>query len=432
MPGKPISLSDFPADKKITLEKTDIDLRCDTQDIDAEVTVEAVMSMDADSQAFTLYFDLTVDEVLTDGKTADFERSRDGLLVHFPNLKRAGERIVFVFRYHGYSLPCFPAIETTVQLNRSFPWIPWPGIKTAPKYENYFDYSESEAFFIEDWQRGDEVEYTLRYHGPGSLYTNLEPQGDGLYKGFSGNGISLYSGMVLFRNRGVDVYVPACLYKDASLYADALLDAYDPLLDLCDRMRTLKKPEKPRTIVVTQTRSPVINEFVSPQELWSRDNEWEIRQNGDTSFLISARKGSKTKRDYQNSTEIKAQMASAYVLDPCAGYPIDVSHSATRNFGAWLCIYLQAYGCDDGDLEYFEAALKEDYSGNGHEFINGIQTPETPLTQEEEGWISIILKRMHDGENFDEPFRDLYQRLLRRETVTASDMVSRLYHNKGV
>jgi hypothetical protein len=432
IPGEPVSLADFPTEKRITLVKTDIDLSCTTQGMKAEVTMEAAVDAEASGQAFTLYSDLVVDEVLVDGEKADFQRSHDGLMVRFPSAKRAGDKVTFVFHYHGYSLPNYPANETTVQLNRSFPWIPWPGIKTATIYGSFYDYSESEDFFIGDWQRGDEVEYTLRYKGPGDLYTNLEGQGGNLYKGASSNGVSLYSGMVRYRYREVDVYVPASQYQDAYIAVDALLDAYDPLLDLCERMDTIRRPEKPRSIVFTQIRYPGISRLTTPQEPYSWNDEWEIRLQSDASTTVSTRKKfANSLEEYQTSTDVTAEMTVAYLLNPCTGYPVDASHASTRNYAAWLSVYIRASGLDARDLEYYKDTLRDDYSGKMIEYINGKIAPQTPLTQEEENWLGEILDRMHAGENFDEPFKALYHRLLRGERITASDIVSQLYYHKG-
>ncbi len=431
LPGEPVSLADYPTEKNISLQKTDIVLSCTTQGIRAEVAMEAALNTEANGQAFTLYSDLTVDEIEVDGKKADFERSNDGLMVHFGRTKTASEKTSLVFRYHGYSLPSFPANETTVQLNRSFPWIPWPGIKTSARYSNYYAYSGSEDFFIEDWQRGDKVEYNLHYDGPGNLYTNLENKGDNLYTGVSFDGVSLYSGMVHCRYRETDVYVPASCYRYVQLAADALLDAYDPLLDLCERMDTIRKPEKPRSIVVMQMDCPLLSEFVFQQELYSRHDEWEIRMCNDASSTISSRISQKSLEEYQTSPDVLAGIAIPYLLNPCSGYPFDVSHSSTKLFATWLSVYIHVYVCGDNDLEYYAEALKEECSGKEYEYINGELAPETPLSQEEEGWISVILDRMHNGENFDKVFKALYHRLLKGDAISASEIVSQLYYHQG-
>lgn len=427
--GKPVSLADFPTEKRITLTKTEIDLSTTTQGIQADVTIEATMNTEAKGQAFTLYSDLVVDEVWVDGIKVDFQRSHDGLMVHFPNVKSAGDPVRLEFRYHGYSLPNFPANETTVQLHRSFPWLPWPGIKTASVYVS--NYRESEDFFISDWQRGDDVEYTLRYQGPGNLYTNLEGQGDNSYRGVSSSGVSLYSGMLHYRYRDVDIYLPANQYKWAAVTVDALLDAYDPLLDLSEQMGATIRPKKPRSIIIIQMSMPVLSEFGIQQELYSWNDAWEIRQYSATASMLVA-----TKKRYEHSlvdyqTAVMETMAVPYILSPSAGYPLDISPASTRNFAAWLSLYLRAPGWDDSDRQANLDLLREFYSGRGIEWINNEIVEEIPLTEQEENWIGEILDRMRAGTNFDEAFKALYHRLLQGKPVTASDIVSQLYHHPG-
>ncbi len=406
-----VNLINFSTKKSITLKKTDIDLYCTTQGINVEVNMEAIMDTDATEQAFTLYSDLVVDEVWVDGKKTEFERDNDGLNVHFSGIKNAGDKVNFVFRYHGYILPSFPANETTVQLNCSFPWMPWPGIKTTNMSSYYYELG---PFLIEDWQQGDNVEYVLNYHGPGNLYTNLNQFGDNLYRGASDNGVSLYSGMIHCRYRDVDIYMPANQYKYIYLAVDALLDAYDPLLDLCEKMETIRKPETPRSIVVIQMRCPMLNEFVKPQEIYTRDDEWEIRQYNDLSGTILSRMRYSSQEEYKVSDEVAAEIAVPYVLNPCVGYPVDASYSSTVIFSAWLSSYIRAPRCDDSDLEFIIDRLKESYSEN--------------VPKNEKDHINEIIDRMHGGENFDEPFKALYHRLLQGEAVTACDLVTQLYN----
>lgn len=112
--------------------------------------METITDSHINDQSFTLFSDLVVDRVLVDGEDADFKRNHDGLLVYLSGSREANVPVTFTFCYHGYSLPIFPANETTVQLNRAFPWIPWPGIKQTTSYGNYYNYNESEDFFIED------------------------------------------------------------------------------------------------------------------------------------------------------------------------------------------------------------------------------------------------------------------------------------------
>lgn len=426
IPGMPVSLADFPTQKNITPVKTDIDLSCTTQGINAKVEMKAILSDDASGQSFVLYSDLKVDEILLDGAAAEFDRSHDGIMVYFPEEKKSGETVNFTFKYHGYSLPSFPANETTVQLNRSFPWIPWPGIKTVSNYSNNL-FEEAETFFIQDWQRGDEVAYSLKYKGPGHLYTNLAKQGDNTYYGISDDGVSLYSGMLHSAHRGVDVYVPASLYDLNGLPADAVLDAYDRLLDLCERMDAVKKPEKPRTIAVIQMRCSVI---VGPQELYSWGDEWEIRMRNESSTTTASRNRADSLEAYQSSIDVNENMAIPYLLNSCTGFPIELPKVSISSFAGWLRVYIRANG--GGDIEYDAETLRTRfYSGGDMEIINGERIPQPPLTEDEERWMDEIVSRMQAGENFDEPFKALYQRLLSGEVVLPMDILSELYHYQG-
>lgn len=429
IPGEPVSLADFPTQKNITPVKTDIDLSCTTQGINAKVDMKAILSDNASGQSFVLYSDLKVDEILLDGAAAEFDRSHDGIMVYFPEEKKSGETVNFTFKYHGYSLPSFPANETTVQLNRSFPWIPWPGIKTASIYGSFL-YSETEDFFIQDWQRGDEVAYTLKYKGPGHLYTNLSKQGDNTYSGISDDGVSLYSGMLHSVYRGVDVYVPASRFQMAEISVDAVLDAYDRILDLCEWIETKEKPEIPRSIIVIQMRSPLINVFVGPQELYSRGDEWEIRMRNEVSNTITSRMWAESLEEYQSSTNLNVDIAIPFIINPCTGFPVETAYWSIDVFSAWLSVYIRANS--GSDIEYDAEMISTLYYSEGEmEIINGERIPQPPLTEDEERWMDEIVSRMQAGESFDEPFKALYQRLLSGEVVLPMDILSELYHYQG-
>jgi hypothetical protein len=134
--------------------------------------------------------------------------------------------------------------------------------------------------------------------------------------------------------------------------------------------------------------------------------------------------------EYRASAEV-ARMAVSYLLNPCTGYPVDVSHASTNNYAAWLAMHLTTGRLNENEQAMYRDLLKEDHTGTGRERINGVLVPETPLTSEEEGWIDDILDRMKAGESFDEPFAALYQELLQQKNITASDIVSRLYHHQG-
>ena len=81
------------------------------------------------------------------------------------------------------------------------------------------------------------------YHGPDDLYTNLRSEGENVYTGTCTGGVSLYSGMVRSTQRGVEVYVPASQYTFAAGAADAVLDSFAPIADLCQWLGAARMPE---------------------------------------------------------------------------------------------------------------------------------------------------------------------------------------------
>lgn len=123
------------AEKNITIQKMEISISCTTQGLSVDVALTAKADSLIEQQAFTLFSDLTVDEVLVNGVPAEWERVHDSLTVRFPAPKAADEVLCLTFRYHGYGLPVFPANETTVQLGRTFPWLPWPGVRERSQTE---------------------------------------------------------------------------------------------------------------------------------------------------------------------------------------------------------------------------------------------------------------------------------------------------------
>ena len=430
-PGEPVSLTDaFPLEKRIKLQKTDIDFTSSTQGIRCRVTLQGEMTEAAAGQSFTLYSDFQVDEVMVDGQSAAFERSHDGLMVNFPAEKAAGDAITVEFAYHGYSLPIYPANETTVQLNGSFPWIPWPGIKTYTRYRNIYNYYLSEDFFIEDWQREDEVAYTLRYRGPGHLYTNLTADG-GIYSGLSRDGVSLYSGMVRYEDqaRDVTVYAPASVFDVAQDYGATAAEAYPILAEHSEKMGVLRMPEAPKEIVVVQIPYP---SDVGFQETYSRGACWEIRQ--ENVYAITSWwlwRSSESPEEFVSN--VNADLVAGYLVNPCTGYPVDSPHSGHYLFGMFYQYSLTARMWDDETFDLKVGDLINYDLDTVYDTYMGVPTPEEDrhrLTKTEKQQIRTILERMRAGESFEDTFRSWYQRLLKREVIPISEVIQMLYENK--
>ncbi len=374
-PGEPVSLTDaFPLEKRIKLQKTDIDFTSSTQGIHCRVTIQGEMTEAAAGQSFTLYSDFQVDEVMVDGQPAAFERSHDGLMVNFPAEKAAGDAITVEFAYHGYSLPIYPANQTTVQLNGSFPWTPWPGIKTYTKYRNLYDYYLSEDFFIEDWQREDEVAYTLRYRGPGHLYTNLTADG-GIYSGLSRDGVSLYSGMVRYEDeaREVTVYAPASVFDVAQDYGATAAEAYPILAEHSQKWVYCACRKPPRKSLLSRFPIPRMLDFRNKP--YSRGRRWEVRQQnvyGITSWWLW--RSSESLEDFVS--KVNSDLVAGYLVNPCTGYPVDSPHSGHYLFGIFYQCGLMAELWDEESYERRISELLEFDLQETSDTYMGVPTPE--------------------------------------------------------
>lgn len=421
------------AEKNITVQKTDISLSCTTHGLSAEVALTAKADSLIEQQAFTLFSDLTVDEVLVDGVPAEWERVHDSLTVRFPAPKAADEVLCLTFRYHGYGLPVFPVNETTVQLGRTFPWLPWPGVRERSRTEiSYYD--QNEAFCVADWQQGDPVAYTLRYDGPGGLCTNLNNAGGGRYEGVSTDGVMLYSGMVHSRHGGIDVYVPPHLYEESGIYAEVVQSSRTLILDLCRRMDVSEEPEEPASVVVLRADEPIWGGY-APNELVPRGAWWEIHTTDGRSWAASYWERAADKNAFLTSAQAMAEIAVPYLLSPCAGYPKNIPWFSTGAFAQLLRFSFLAPEWDEESLadkvksfqESFFGWNEERRRGVGEQF--GVAIPAEPDDTARQ--LDEILRQMRAGESADLPFRTIYQRLLQGEAVLPAEMIRVLYEEMG-
>lgn len=418
------------AEKNITIQKTDVSLSCTTQGLKAEVALTAKADSLIEQQAFTLFSDLTVDEVLVDGVPAEWERAHDSLTVQFPAPKTADEVLCLTFRYHGYGLPVFPVNETTVQLGRTFPWLPWPGVRERSQEES--SYNQNEVFCVADWQQGDPVAYTLRYDGPGGLCTNLSNVGGGRYEGVSTDGVMLYSGMVHSRHGGIDVYVPPHLYEESGIFAEAVQSSRTLILDLCRRMDVSEQPEEPASIVVLRAQEP--NWGGEPNELFPRGAWWEIHlTNGSTVAYYWERAADENA--FLTSAQSMADIAVPYLLSSCAGYPKDIPWFSTQAFAQLLRFSFLAPEWDEERLANRVKSFQESFFDWNEERRRwaeeeyGVAIPAEPDDTARQ--LDEILRQMRAGESAGLPFRTIYQRLLQGEAVLPAEMIRVLYEEMG-
>lgn len=420
------------SEKNITIQKMDISLSCTTQGLSADVALTAKADSLIEQQAFTLFSDLTVDEVLVNGVPAEWERVHDSLTVRFPAPEAADEVLCLTFRYHGYGLPVFPANETTVQLGRTFPWLPWPGVRERSRTE-INRYYQNEVFCVADWQQGDPVVYTLRYNGPGGLCTNLNNVGGGRYEGVSTDGVMLYSGMVHSRHGGIDVYVPPHLYEESGIFAEAVQSSRTLILDLCRRMDVLEQPEEPASVALLRAQEP--NWGGVPNELFPRGGWWEIHTTDGGSLAASYLKRAADENAFLTSPRAMADIAVPYLLSPGAGYPKDIPWFSTRAFSQLLRFSFLAPEWDEESLAYHVKDFQEGYLDWNEERRRnaeeqyGVAIPAEP--EDTARQLDEILRQMRAGESADLPLRTIYQRLLQGEAVLPGEMIRVLYEEMG-
>lgn len=405
----PVSFTDWPTEKNLTLINTDIDLHATSQGLTAEVTITSTLIKNAGNQVFTLFSGFVVDEVRVDGKKTDFARSHDGIIVMFPE-KKAGETVEFTFKYHGYSLPSYPVNETTVQFNRSFPWIPWPGIKTTSDNE-IENYTLTEVFYIADWQRGDTVTYTLKYSGPGNIYTNLDKVGTHTYAGISSNGVSLYSGMEYTNIDGINIYSPVALYQEAPIISEAVSASFSIVREYCEIFETPILPEKPTSVVVVQMRYPMWGRiFFYPNELYSWGSEWELRMRNESSSILSNFIQFNSTEEYLESEKTIVSVAIPYILNPCSGYPLDAPAQSTHCFADLAAMSILADKWDTQSLYNIAEQFKAAYF-----------TEDNSAISEQ---IDAILLQMNNGICFDSKLKEIYICLLRAEYLSPEEMIA--------
>ncbi len=413
--------TDISNDKLITVQNVSIDIACSIHGIKATVSMNAIQNKSAKAQVFTLYSDLVVDNITINGESVKYVQEKNRLTVLYNKEKRSGDRFDICFDYHGYSLPGFPANESTVQLNRAFPWFPWAGYKQLADYNDYI-YNETNIFFIADWQKDKDVEYILKYNGPGNLYCNLEMIDENTYKGISDSGVSVYSGMEYIDHEGIDVWYPAGLYRDVGYAADALISGYEILENSCLQMGTPYEISRPEEIILVQMRVPVV--YRSPQELYCYGQEWEIRYRNESSAIAGyGKKYENSKKDYIFSEELNVYETVSLLLNPCVGYPEEVSGSTTQNFAALLGIYLSVHNGyrspTDSYIEYESERLMRNMG------LNEEELEKMKICMEE------LAERMQ-YEDYDEQFKQIYHELIACKKIDAEYMIHLLYGDEGM
>lgn len=408
-------IENWPFNKNISLERTDIDLSCTAQGMNVNIKMTGKMDTGAAAQSFTLFSEFVISEIRVDDKEVEYVRNSDGILVYFPEYKEEGETIQLQFKYHGYSLPSYPVNETTVQLNRAFPWIPWPGISTISESE-LDRYALTEVFFIDDWQRGDLVEYTLHYDGPENVYTNLEEIQENTYVGHSDDGVAIYSGMLQITHRDSVVYYPASLYREAEIAAEAIEASYNIIKEYCEYWSSPVFPQKPSTIVIIQMRYPMWgNVFFSSNELYSWGETWEIRMRNESSSVLSNYKRSEATGEEFESKKVVVDIVIPYLLNPCSGYPLDVSVRSTDCFADLVAFSILVDMWDENDQQFYADMLIETYFDDEYD--------------KNQALADEFVLQMVNGNDLDRKLQEIYKRLCQSDSIEPNEMIKYLLSN---
>ncbi len=193
-----------------------------------------------DGQMFTLDRNFQIHTVLVNNTEVPFERDRDAVWVPYGKQIQEGESVEICFVYQGNGAPDLEANSSAVVLWENFPWLPWPGVRadttTSPLMEDA--QITGETFVVE-----------MTYSGPGQLYTNLQQEADGMYRGATSRGVTLLSGMERIQSRkdpGRFYYVPAFMMEKATLASlDARVESlYQIRQEMTDRFTWLIPEEK--------------------------------------------------------------------------------------------------------------------------------------------------------------------------------------------
>ncbi|MFD2169657.1 hypothetical protein [Tumebacillus lipolyticus] len=156
----------------------------------ANVKMQVIPQEDTDRLVFTLYHSLRVTKVEdAQAQPLHFQQLGDQTEIIFPASVKKGQSIEVTVEYAGLSSAFYFANEQAIMLPNYFPWLPAEGSYQAMRL-GAIDLRRTPL------APQHEVEYTLRYHGPVKLYTNLPQAETDVWKGKVLNGITVVGGMM--------------------------------------------------------------------------------------------------------------------------------------------------------------------------------------------------------------------------------------------
>ncbi|SEN39824.1 hypothetical protein [Lihuaxuella thermophila] len=157
---------------------------------------------------FTLYRDLKVKKVTSNGNSLSYRQSGDQIEVQLSTPINLGESLPIHFEYEGISSPFYFANEQAVMLPGYYAWLPVPGAHPVMRYEE-------SLLFPNDLSPKAPVHYRLTYEGPEPLYSNLKKTGENRFEDTVAGGITLVGGKYVTSRtvNGTTFVYPKSFYK---------------------------------------------------------------------------------------------------------------------------------------------------------------------------------------------------------------------------
>jgi hypothetical protein len=171
----------------LSIESYNIDIKS-FRSLSVSVKIGIISLSNLDNIKFTLYHRLKVEKILDENNNSvGFKQDGDLLAI---NMKLSqDERKTLQIKYSGVSSPYFYANEQAIMLPSYFPWIPLYG------YHPAMVLNDSQLI---RWPLNPDktIDYSIKYTGPGPLFTNLPKKSSNLWEGKTSHGVTLAAGML--------------------------------------------------------------------------------------------------------------------------------------------------------------------------------------------------------------------------------------------
>ncbi|PRT15853.1 hypothetical protein [Bacillus wiedmannii] len=148
----------------------------------------------------TLYHQFKIKKVYQENKELSFKQVDDFFKINLHESLSASKSTKIKIIYEGISSPLFFADSNAIYLPYYFPWLP------SDIQEPAFKLLNNDLIRI-NHQNKSQTSYSLKYNGPGNLYTNIESINPDVWKGKSLKGLTLVSGELTSRIIKDDTFI---------------------------------------------------------------------------------------------------------------------------------------------------------------------------------------------------------------------------------